>query len=291
MKNNKYFLIFTIILFFITPKIKAQNNDTQAAIYNMSLGAFFGGVGAIINKKPNEKIGNVFLKGFWQGSLGGYVTYQSKKMVTDFSKSGDFKHAWGSKILNSVGNSITHNAAANIDFWEKLHINFAFNRLEFDVKNNFNLNYKIMPMALLATINTATQGSLDFKNTIKTGQLIFKTDEIDYRYNYYSKGQTNLNSILILNNIQSKRLKAQILASEIIHVYQYNDFSNMNALFNKPNELFINNNHKWVKFYRKWIYSDFNGYFYNNLYYLETTNRINYYDNYFESEARYYSKF
>ena len=295
-KNNLMKTNFTLyfFLFFIlqTHQTKAQNNDAQAAIYNIGLGGFFGGFGAVINKKPNEKIGKVFVKGLWQGSFGGLLTYKSKQFIYDFSNSGDFKDAWGSKILNSIGNSIVHNAASNTNFWEKMYLNFGFNRLEFSLKNKFKVQYQIMPLSLLATVVSSTQGSFDFKNSIKTGHFIFKTSYINGDSKFHSsepaRGSTSLNNINLLNNL-SQEIERKVIAHEIIHVYQYNDFSNINPVFNKPKQLFLNNDNKVVQFYRKWFYSDFNGFLYNSLYVLENQNRQDYFDNYFEKEANYYS--
>lgn len=291
MKTNYLFLC--LLALFHTYQTKAQNNDSQAAIYNIGLGGFFGGFGAIINKKPNEKIGKVFVKGFWQGSLGGLVTYKSKKLVYDFSNSGDFKDAWGSKILNSIGNSIVHNAASNTNFWEKWYLNFGFNRLEFSLKNKFKVQYKIMPLSLLATAVSATNGNFDFKNSIKTGHFIFKTSYINGSSEFHSseqpaRGSASLNNINLLNNL-SQENERKVIAHEIIHVYQYNDFSNINPIFNQPKQLFLNNDNKVVKFYRKWFYSDFNGLLKVALYVLENQNRRDYFDNNFEKEADYYS--
>jgi hypothetical protein len=291
MKTNYLFLC--LLALFHTYQTKAQNNDSQAAIYNIGLGGFFGGFGAIINKKPNEKIGKVFVKGFWQGSLGGLVTYKSKKLVYDFSNSGDFKDAWGSKILNSIGNSIVHNAASNTNFWEKWYLNFGFNRLEFSLKNKFKVQYKIMPLSLLATAVSATNGNFDFKNSIKTGHFIFKTSYINGSSEFHSseqpaRGSASLNNINLLNNL-SQENERKVIAHEIIHVYQYNDFSNINPVFNQPKQLFLNNDNKVVKFYKKWFYSDFNGLLKVALYELENQNRGDYYDNNFEKEADYYS--
>lgn len=290
MKYSPFFYIILLFFLFNSNHYKAQNNDSQAVFYNIGLGGFFGGFGAIINKKPKEKLGNVFLKGLWQGSLGGYVNYQSKKLIYNFSKSGDFKDAWGSKVLNSIGNSIIHNAASNRDFWEKGYFNLGFNRFEFSFRGKFKVNYKIMPLAFYGTVINASKGSFDFKNSIKTGHFIFKTNSIDNRLeNIEKRGVTNFNTILILNNFISKEIESKVLAHEIIHIYQYNDFSNINPVFNKPKELFLNNENKVVKFYRKWFYSDFNGLLLIQLYDLENQNRKTYNDNYFESEANYYS--
>ncbi|MDC0176590.1 hypothetical protein OAJ14_00325 [Polaribacter sp.] len=289
MKINFLFLLFLFLVLFGTHQIKAQNNDSQAVIYNIGLGGFFGGLGAVINKKPNEKLGKVFIKRLWQGSLGGLVIYKSKKLVYNFSNSGDFKDAWGSKILNSIGNSIVHNAASNTNFWEKMYLNFGFNRLEFSLKNKFKVQYQIMPLSLLATVVSSTQGSFDFKNSIKTGHFIFKTSYIDFNGSEQSgSGSASLNNINLLNNL-SQKIERKVIAHKIIHVYQYNDFSNINPVFNKPKKLFLNNDNKVVQFYRKWFYSDFNGLLKVALNELENQNRQDYYDNYFEKEADYYS--
>jgi hypothetical protein len=277
-------------MFFNFTALKAQSNNSQAAIYNIGVGGFLGGVGAVINKKPYEKLGKVFVKGFWQGSLGGYITYESKKLIYNFSNSGDFKDAWSSKILNSIGNSIVHNAASNIDFWEKGYFNLGFNRFEFSIKEKFKVNYKIIPLALYGTILNATQGAFDFKNSLKTGHFIFKTNKINSNFETLEKrGKTNFNTILILNNFVSKESERKVLAHEIIHIYQYNDFSNINPAFNKPKKLFLNNQNKMVKFYKKWFYTDFNGFLLTELYRLEQQNTKSYYDHYFEKEADYYS--
>lgn len=293
MKINFLFYLFLLLVLLGVQQTKAQNNDSQAAIYNISLGGFFGGFGAIINKKPNEKIGKVFIKGLWQGSLGGLVTYKSKKLVYDFSNSGDFKDAWGSKILNSIGNSIIHNAASNTNFWEKWYLNFGFNRLEFSLKNKFKVQYKIMPLSLLATAVSASNGNFDFRNSIKTGHFIFKTNYINGNSEFHNseqpaKGSASLNNINLLNNL-SQEIERKVIAHEIIHIYQYNDFSNINPVFNKPKQLFLNNDNKVVRFYTKWFYSDFNGLLKAALYELENQNRQDYYNNYFEKEADYYS--
>ena len=289
MKTN--FTLYLFLLFFIlqTHQTKAQNNDAQAAIYNIGLGGFFGGFGAVINKKPNEKIGKVFVKGLWQGSFGGLLTYKSKQFIYDFSNSGDFKDAWASKILNSIGNSVVHNAASNTNFWEKWYLNFGFNRFEFSLKDKFKVQYKIMPLSLLATAVTATNGTFDFKNSIKTGHFIFKTNKISNDFEISAIGIASLNNITLLDNL-SQEIERKVIAHEVIHVYQYNDFSNINPVFNKPKKLFLNNDNKVVQFYRKWFYSDFNFFVLFALYELENQNRVGYYDNYFEKEADYYSE-
>ena len=84
MKNIFFSLL---IVFIILPNTsESQNNNTQAALYNVGIGGFFGGIGAIINKKKQEKPMKVFLKGFWQGFVGGYLVWFKLKWSKQFQK-------------------------------------------------------------------------------------------------------------------------------------------------------------------------------------------------------------
>lgn len=83
-----------------------QQNKTEMALYNIGLGSFVGGIGAVINKNPNEKTGKVFLKGFLQGGLGGYLVYESKNFILKIPDNNKLEYAWGAKLINSMGSSI-----------------------------------------------------------------------------------------------------------------------------------------------------------------------------------------
>ena len=72
----KISVILILVMCFPT---NAQSNDTEAALYNVGFGAVFSTIGAIINKKPDEPLGQVIKKSLWQGGLGGYITFESKR--------------------------------------------------------------------------------------------------------------------------------------------------------------------------------------------------------------------
>ncbi|MCH7525326.1 MAG: hypothetical protein IIC74_10080 [Bacteroidetes bacterium] len=170
-------LIFT--LFLITTKTQAQHkNDFEAGLFNIGFGGLIGGFGAIINKKPNQKTGKVFLKGLYQGALGGYLLFESKRLVGKFSKSGNYGYVWPSKLVNAAGISIIENAAANRNLWEQWHINLGFNRFEFYTQDKFKVSYRIMPFALYKTIDGFTQGKLDVSESVKIGSFVFVSNQI-----------------------------------------------------------------------------------------------------------------
>lgn len=58
-----------------------KTSNSKELIYNVSIGAVLGTLGALMNKKEDDSFKKIFLKGFCQGALGGYVTFESKKLV------------------------------------------------------------------------------------------------------------------------------------------------------------------------------------------------------------------
>ena len=101
----------------------SQQSEFEIGLYNVGLGGFGSGIGAVINKKPNEKFFNVFCNGFLKGSLGGAFVYGSKKMVSQIHIEEKIEYNWPAKILNSLGTSIIENASSNRGFLEKVNIN------------------------------------------------------------------------------------------------------------------------------------------------------------------------
>ncbi|NAS32188.1 hypothetical protein GTQ40_14475 [Flavobacteriaceae bacterium R38] len=283
-------IIFIIIASLFFKISQAQQNDAQALFYNVGIHSVFSGIGAVINKKPNDKFGKTFLKGFAQGALGGYLVFESKRLIRTFYREDDFVYVWPSKVLNAAGTSITENAVSNINFWEKWHLNIGFNRFEINTKEKFKLKYRIMPFALAGTIVTASQGKFDFERSLKTGTFVFTTDFISPNRveNARVNGRVPLftNSVLILNN----QAGDDALAHELIHTYQYESFSFVNSYLDKPlNDLFANTESGFLKTYNKIFYTDFNFLVVNALFGIEDLNSNTAFDNFFEREADYYS--
>ncbi len=271
--------IITIILFFsLYINSIAQHNNTQAALYNIGFGGITSSIGAVLNKKPNEKLGKVLLKGFWQGALGGTVVYGSKQLVYNMHKKHNLDKLWQAKLVNSVGVSIIENAGLNQNFYDKWHINIGFNRLEVDIKNNFKVQYKIMPTALIGTIISTTHGSLNLKYSIQTLTPIFLNK------NEYAFPFAIINSIVI-----NKDKMKNSLAHEIIHTFQIDDFMSINVFFNKKKKKWTTHS-KLINKYNKWFYMDTPSFILlRSVYLIENKNIQCYYDNFFEAEANYYS--
>lgn len=281
--------ILSVLVLMLSINItKAQHkNDFEAGLFNIGFGGIVGGIGAIINKNPEDKVGKVFIKGFGQGALGGYLVFESKRLIRKFAETESYAYVWPSKLVNSVGVSIIENAAANRSIFEQLHLNIGFNRLEFYTKDTFKMSYRIMPFALGNTIFGFIKGKLDVDMSLKLGNLVFSADEINSPNNsesFNAEGYTISNMIVYLNS-NTILTKKEIISHEIIHIYQYESFSSFNPLLNKPINKWLDNS-KWYKTYHKIFYTDFNYLIFQGLYSINKVHDTNF----FEKEARFYTE-
>lgn len=242
----------------------------------------------MINKNPGEKTGDVLLKGLWQGAVGGYMIFESKRLVREFAETGNFGYVWPSKLVNSAGTSIIENAAADRNLWERWHLNIGFNRFEINTADNFKLSYRIMPAALVSTIYSFTDARLDPNLSLQMGTFVFKTSEIFSDPGIY--GQSRLNSIVIQHGVKGR----VALPHELLHNYQYERLSGFNMYWNKPVEK-LSQEFPGINTYNKIFYTDFNALLHRSLYYLANPDQIHDKENYmernlFEREAEYYTK-
>ncbi|QYA26922.1 hypothetical protein G3I01_15935 [Gramella sp. MT6] len=283
MKFNP--LIVLLILVF-NQKCYSQANrtsDSKEFFYNISIGAVIGTIGAIINKEPDQGFGKTLLKGSSQGALGGYITFESKRLIRLAQRQEDWKIYWAAKLINAGGVSIKENAALNKDFWKKWHINIGFSRIEFDLENKFKVQYKVMPVALVYTIGIASQTKFEFEKTLKTGEFIFSSDTDRFV-------ETNSVGIAFPGNIvmyEPNKDSFSTLSHEIIHLYQYNDFSQLEVLLDKPLNR-INSRNNLFSEINKYIHYDLR-YIPNNIVYWIEMNNSDYYANFLEREAGYYA--
>jgi hypothetical protein len=275
----KFKIFAFLIIFIFSEKSFSQDTKTEMALYNIGINSIFSGIGALINKKPNEKWHKVLFKGMGQGALGGYLIYESKNLIGKIESDKKWKYGWYGKLINSAGTSIVENASSNRDFWERWHINFGFNRIEFYIKEKFKMKYRIMPISLALTIYSSIGNKFEFKKTFQTGEIIFSSNNTEFR------GYT-IGNIIVINN--SEINTPNIYSHEIIHVYQYYDFNFINTYLNKSINKW-NSKSKAFKSINNIFYLDLQAPILRSLYLLENINRNNYYDNFFENEAGFYS--
>ncbi len=278
-------IILYLFIIFQTNAI-CQNTKQEFGIYNIGLGSIVAGIGAIINKKPDEKTGKVFLKGMWQGALGGAIVYQSKLLVGQIAEKQDFAYAWPASLTNSIGNSIIENACLNKNFYDQINFNVGFNRLEVYPTNNFKLKYKIMPVSLVLLGYLATKSKFEIDISLKTGQFIFSSAEFRIQDLIAYRGFTLGNNICYNPNFIGDK---STFSHEMIHVFQYYDYNFVNTLTKKPIDNWLKNSNFYKKA-SKFIHSDIEGVLFLRLLVLtEYEKGSDYYKNFFEREAGIYS--
>ena len=200
-------------------------------------------------------------------------------MVSKIESRRSWEYSWYAKIINSAGTSIIENAASNRNFYDLWHINIGFNRFEIDTRNEFRLNYKLMPVSFILTAYSAINYKFEPKTTLKTGEFVFLSCNTDFF-------GLALGNVIIMKEININEFET--FSHELIHAYQYYDYNIFNSYFIKPlNKL----NFKSVTFKNlsKYLYYDFQGAVLRPLYLLENQNRNCFYDNFFENEAGFYS--
>lgn len=139
-----------------------------------------------------------------------------------------------------------------------------------------------MPFALSTTAYAFTQGKLSLNETVKTGSFIFITNKIKTKsYDFSIFGATYSNTIIISE--EKSITRQEVLAHELIHVYQYENFSGVNLFFKKSIDK-IRLNKKWIKAYQKIFHTDFNYLYFQGVYELYS----GYETNFFENEAYWY---
>ncbi len=278
---RKKYVIFLVILF-SSKAFFAQANNAEAALYNIGVGSVVSGIGAVINKKPKQKLGKTLLKGMAQGALGGYLVYESKVLLGKITQEKELAYSWPAKIVNSAGISIIENAASNRNFWVQWNLYIGFNRLEFHTNENYKLRYKILPASLFFTVKSAIGRKFEVVRSLKTGEIIFSAD-----LGMSTMGRSYAASMVM---DRDHLYDYSTYTHELIHIYQVNDFNFLNTYLNRPvNYLKENLSHFGVM--NKIFYWDFNVPAYEKTYNMageETWEQ--YRNNLFEIEARYFSR-
>ncbi len=285
----KRILCFLIIFSCLFEEIKSQN-EAQFIAYNTLVGAVTGGVGAIINKKKDQKWHQAFIKGFVIGSGGGALAYTGKKINSLVAQKHELGYCWISRALYSAGNSIVENAAANRDFWSQWHYDIGFIRCELQIDQDVSFRPKLMPSTFGGIVFLAANGILDKNSSLKSGTLTFRAEQVNYAT--YLSASTASNGFLFVNSLNQGDAFYNTYAHEMVHAFQFQEFSGFNYFFNPLTD-------KWkakspaFKNLSKWVYGDLNfelmliNYFLIQKAYKDDVDT--YCENFLEREAEYLS--
>lgn len=249
----KYFLMILFLLNVF--RSNAQNQESQVLFYNVGFGGMTSGVGALINKPKGTNWKKIFIKAFWQGSIGGFLNYTSKKTLYLNNKYQNNNFSWPSKLMHSASTSIMENAALNEPFLQNWNIDYGLIRVDFSLAKKKVLKVRLLPEAIYAIIVASKYGKFDLKNTVETGNIIFSSENLLMLPNgEYRTGISIGRAIAFVDNFPNNINKYQLLAHEIIHQYQYGEYQVLNSWL-KPIEPKIKSKILSTIF-RKYIYLD-----------------------------------
>lgn len=273
-------IILSFLILFSFHTLKGQNsNDAKFFAYNIGFSAINGGIGAIINKKEDQKTFEAFIKGFTKGSLGGLVVYGSKQLVRENFNNYNRSLLWSTKLVNAVGVSMIENAALNKGLLESFHLDIGFLRLELHPQSESKFKSKFLPLAFAGFVYLSTQSSFNPKYSLQLLTPVFINDDWT-KFDIEVEGSIMVKDRAgITNNIHH----------ELIHVFQRKDYLVINTFF-KPYKENLEAKHPFIKSINRFIYWDFPGSIINRtLYSLEEININSKWNNFFEDEANHFS--
>lgn len=61
--------------------VSAEHQERTVFVYNAAFGGITSGIGGIINRPKEVNWKKAFLKGLWQGGIGGLLNYTGKKTL------------------------------------------------------------------------------------------------------------------------------------------------------------------------------------------------------------------
>jgi hypothetical protein len=252
--NFKQSLCLLLLFTLLYEPVKAQNIEAKIIAYNTLVGGLSGGIGAVINKKKDQKWHKAFAKGFIIGIGGGAIVYGGKKLNVLVAQKQNLGYCWLSRAVFSAGNSIIENAAANRDFWSRWHYDVGFIRLEFEVKS-FTFMPRFMPSTFGGIIFMAANGNFDYRTTLRSGTFTFRTNNFWFAPSLIAS--TASNGFLITDKLTKGKLFYDTYAHEMIHSFQFQELSGCNNFFNPLSDKWKSKSSTFKKI-SKWVYGDIN---------------------------------
>lgn len=275
--------ITTTLLLLLHLNVFAQHQERTVFVYNVVFGGITSGIAAIVNKPKEVNWKKAFLKGFWQGDIGGLLNYTGKKTLYLVNKNQKDIYAWPAKLLHAAGSSIMENAALNAPFLQNWNIDYWLVRFDFSFGVQRKFKVRLLPEAVVATIIAARYGMFDLVTSLRTGEIIFKTDKVlDLPNAPLASGVTFGRAIVYVDTPQSYYTKDRILSHEIVHRYQYNEYQVFNAWLNPVAGKIKSKSLRTI--FSKYVYLDI-PYFFLPYYINGRHTDPHYYRNFYEFEA------
>jgi hypothetical protein len=272
------------LLLFLHLNVFAQHQEQTVFVYNIAFGGISSGIGAIINRPKEVNWKKAFLKGFWQGDIGGLLNYTGKKTLYLVNKNQKDIYAWPAKLLHAAGNSIMENAAMYEPFLQNWNIDYGLLRFDFSFGKQRKFKVRLLPEAVVATILAAKYGRFDLTTSLRTGEIIFKADKKLLLPNTpIASGVTFGRAIVYVDTPQSYYTKGRIISHEIVHRFQYNEYQIFNTWLNPVAKKIKSKSLQTI--FSKYVYPDI-PYFFVPYYIIGLHAGPHIYRNFYEFEAK-----
>lgn len=251
-------------------------------VYNVGLGAISSGIGSIINKPKEVKWTKAFVRGVWQGALGGAVNFAGKKTMYLVVSQREVAYALPSRLIHAAGLSIMNNASLYRPFLQSWYIDYGPARFDFSFGTEKSFRVRFLPQTITAVINASKQNKFDLKTSLYSGTFTFYND-VDWHFKDNGGLYVGLNygrGMKYIKNQADETLYPTI-AHELIHSFQYEDYQVFNTWVNPLGKKIKT---PWVKkLLTNYVYVDLSAFqFFYRLENYQIKNKI---DNYFEFEA------
>ena len=164
---------YLFLFVFLPTIVLAQRQEATMFLYNTCFGGITSGIGAVINKPKDVNWKQAFIKGAWQGSIGGALNYSSKKVLYLVNKEQQVAYGLSAKVLHSAGTSIIENASLGEPFLQNWSIDYGPVRFDFSLNGVRKFNARFLPISVYSVIKASKYNRLDLKTTLLSGNIAF----------------------------------------------------------------------------------------------------------------------
>ncbi len=286
MKSIGLFLVLAVIAINAPCQSNEfRNQRAQLAAFNIGFNGLIGGVGRLINNQENTTGFQAFVKGFYQGAIGGTVSHIGLSLTHQIQLQQNISYAWPARLVNSLGASIIQNTAEGRRMFERLHLNLYVTRLEY-FPSQKRFTGRLFTSSIYGILVVGNNARFNLARSLQSGILYFESDRPFALAGLGVSGiATGQVSSIGMNTDLSGDAFYNIYAEETAHILQYDRKVGGNALLFNVNAK-LTESSKLYKTLSKYLYADLNGPLFWAGYYLSgTTHNCNF----FEQEAVNYS--
>jgi hypothetical protein len=228
----------TLLTILLSLSLTCQAQDIKYASINILSSSIIAGVGSGIHKDKGETFFHAFKNGLWKGAIGGAVQFTSKKVAAQIYYRQNYWFGLGSRVVNSVGNSIIYSACLNQNITANYMFDFGFIHYQTDFKGQ---RVELNPCNLGVFVYTFfdKQNEFNMIKTLQTGVLFFDK-KIDLSKMVEGKNISFGNTVCNVMRVQKYNIagftegtsfdKYQTAGHELIHTLQYEDNINIITL-------------------------------------------------------------